>query len=159
LVTTFKIYFPRVDLTETATLPQPQLAPEGGTEAIMRVEDDVDIRELVATVPEGAGYKVLKPDTATAGLELAQDTSVNFDLLLPDIIMRHMSGVELYDHVRRLRSGIKRLYMTVCAGNDLGRRGLLEPDMVVLEKPFDTTSLLTKFERCWTAIFRESGDE
>ena len=35
--TTFKIYFPRVDLTETAILPQPQLAPEGGTEAIMLV--------------------------------------------------------------------------------------------------------------------------
>ena len=142
--TTFKIYFPRVDLTETEILPQPQLAPEGGTEAIMLVEDDVDIRELVATVLQDAGYKVLKPDTATAALELAQNNSVNFDLLLTDIIMPNMSGVELYDQVRRLRSGIKRLYMTGYAGDDLGRRGLLEPDMVVLEKPFDTTALLTK---------------
>ena len=69
---------------------------------------------------------------------------MNFDLLLTYIIMPNMSGVELYDQVRRLRSGIKRLYMTGYAGDDLGRRGLLEPDMVVLEKPFDTTALLTK---------------
>jgi CheY-like chemotaxis protein len=140
--TTFKIYFPRVDLSETPTLPEFETASVGGTEAIMLVEDDVDIRELVATMLEAAGYKVLKPDSATAALELAQTPSANFDLLLTDIIMPHMSGVELYDQVRALRPGIKRLYMTGYAGDDLSRRVLLESDMVVLEKPFDSTALL-----------------
>ena len=56
--------------------------------------------------------------------------------------MPDMNGVELYDRVRASRPGIKRLYMTGYAGDDLSRRGLLEPDMVVLEKPFDSTGLL-----------------
>ncbi len=142
--TTFKIYFPRVDLSETPTTPESQTASEGGTEAVMLVEDDVYMRELVATMLEAAGYKVLKPDSATAALGLAQTTSVNFDLLLTDIIMPQMSGVELYDQVRASRPGIKRLYMTGYAGDDLGRRGLLEPDMAVLEKPFDSTALLAR---------------
>jgi len=140
--TTFKIYFPRVDLSETPTTPESQTASEGGTEAIMLVEDDVEMRELVATMLEAAGYRVLKPDSATAALELAQSTSANFDLLLTEIIMPHMSGVQLYDQGRASRPGIKRLYMTGYAGDDLSRRGLLEPDMVVLEKPFDSTGLL-----------------
>ena len=140
--TTFKIYFPRVDLRETPIVAEFQTASAGGTEAIMLVEDDVDIRELVATMLQAAGYKVLKPDSATAALELAQTPSVNIDLLLTDIIMPHMSGIELYDQVQALRPGIKRLYMTGYAGDDLGRRGLLESDMVVLEKPFDSTALL-----------------
>jgi two-component system cell cycle sensor histidine kinase/response regulator CckA len=140
--TTFKIYFPRVDLSETPTIPESQAVSKGGTEVIMLVEDDVDIRGLVATMLEAAGYKVLKPDSAPAALELAQTTSVNFDLLLTDIIMPRMSGVELYDQVRKWRPGIKRLYMTGYAGDDLGRHRLLESDMVILEKPFDLTALL-----------------
>jgi len=96
-----------------------------------------------------------KPDSATAALELAQTASANFDLLLTDIIMPHMSGVELYDQVRALRPGIKRLYMTGYAGDDLSRRGLLESDMVVLEKPFDSTQCSPAFEQCWIATIRE----
>jgi len=144
LGTTFKICFPRVDSSETPIMPETQAASEGGSEAIMLVEDDVDIRELVATMLEEAGYKVLKPDSAPAALALAQTASANFDLLLTDIIMPDMSGVELYDQVRASRPGLKRLYMTGYGGDDLGRRGLLDPDMVVLEKPFNSTTLLAR---------------
>jgi two-component system, cell cycle sensor histidine kinase and response regulator CckA len=140
--TTFKIYFPRTDLSETSTTPESQTSSAGGTETALLVEDDVDMRELVATLLEAAGYKVLKPDSAIRALELAQTPSANFDLLLTDIIMPHMNGVDLYDRIRALRPGTKRLYMTGYAGDDLGRRGLLEAETTVLEKPFDSTTLL-----------------
>lgn len=140
--TTFKIYFPRTDLSETSTMPESQTSSVGGTETVLLVEDDVDMRELVATLLEAAGYKVLKPDSVTAAIELAQTNSANFDLLLTDIIMPDMNGVELYDRVRASRPGVKRLYMTGYAGQDLGRHGILDSDVVVLEKPFDSTTLL-----------------
>jgi two-component system cell cycle sensor histidine kinase/response regulator CckA len=140
--TTFKIYFPRTDLSETSTMSNPQTSSVGGTETVLVVEDDVEMRELVATLLEAAGYKVLKPDSAITALELAQTTSANFDLLLTDIIMPDMNGVDLYDRIRALRPGTKRLYMTGYAGDDLGRRGLLEAETTVLEKPFDSITLL-----------------
>jgi CheY-like chemotaxis protein len=140
--TTFKIYFPRTDLSETSTMPESQTSSVGGTETVLLVEDDVDMRALVATLLEAAGYKVLKPDSVTAAIELAQTNSANFDLLLTDIIMPDMNGVELYDRVRASRPGVKRLYMTGYAGQDLGRHGILDSDVVVLEKPFDSTTLL-----------------
>jgi DNA-binding response OmpR family regulator len=53
-----------------------------------------------------------------------------------------MSGVELCERVRASRPEIKRLYMTGYAGSELSRRGLLESDAVILEKPFDENDLL-----------------
>jgi PAS domain S-box-containing protein len=141
--TTFKIYFPRTDLSETSTMPESRTSSERGTETVLLVEDDVEMRELVATLLEAAGYKVLKPNSATAAIEVAQTNSENFDLLLTDIIMPHMHGVDLYDRIRALRPGTKRLYMTGYAGDALDRRGLLDSEMIVLEKPFDSTTLLT----------------
>jgi len=143
LGTNFKIYFPRVDLSETPTPPESQTASRRGTETILLVEDDRDIREVVSMMLEASGYKVIRAENTTAAVEVARTTPASIDLLLTDIIMPGMSGVELYDQVRVLRPGVKRLYMTGYAGSELGRRGLLESDAVVLQKPFDPNALFT----------------
>jgi DNA-binding response OmpR family regulator len=92
---------------------------------------------------EASGYKVIKAENTTAAVEVARTTPESIDLLLTDIVMPGISGVELYDQVRVLRHGIKRLYMTGYAGSELGRRGLLESDAVVLQKPFNPNALPT----------------
>ena len=143
LGTTFKIYFPKVDLSETPTVPESQPASQRGTETILLVEDDLDIREVASTMLQAAGYKVIPVENATAAVEVVRTTSERIDLLLTDIIMSGMSGVELYDRVRALRPGIKGLYMTGYAGNELSRRGLLKSDVPVVQKPFDSRTLLT----------------
>ena len=109
--TTFKIYLPRVDLKEALTAAVVKTAPKG-SETILLVEDDVDIRELVSAMLKAAGYKVLKADSPLAALEAARTSTANIDLLLADIIMPEMSGVELCERVRVSRPEIKRLYMT-----------------------------------------------
>lgn len=140
--TTFKIYFPRVDLKEALTAAVVKTAAKGGNETILLVEDDVDIRELVAAMLKAAGYKVVKANSPLAALEAARTSTANIDLLLADIIMPEMSGVELCERVRVSRPEIKRLYMTGYPGAELSSRGLLESDAVILEKPFDEDDLL-----------------
>lgn len=140
--TTFKIYFPRVDLKEALTAAVVKTAAKGGSETILLVEDDVDIRELVAAMLKAAGYKVVKANSPLAALEAARTSTANIDLLLADIIMPEMSGVELCERVRVSRPEIKRLYMTGYPGAELSSRGLLESDAVILEKPFDEDDLL-----------------
>jgi two-component system cell cycle sensor histidine kinase/response regulator CckA len=140
--TTFKIYLPRVDLKETLAASVPKTASKGGSETILLVEDDVDIRELVAAMLQAAGYKVLKAESTPAALEVAGNSTANIDLVLTDIIMPEMSGVQLRERVRASRPEIKWLYMTGYAGSELGRRGLLESDAVILEKPFGENELL-----------------
>ena len=140
--TTFKIYLPRVDSKEALTAPVPKDAPKGGSETILLVEDDVDIRELVTDMLKAGGYEVLQAESTLAALEVARTGSATIDLLLADIILPEMSGVELCERVRASRPEIKRLYMTGYAGSELSRRGLLESDAVILEKPFDENDLL-----------------
>ncbi len=142
LDTTFKVYFPRVDLSETPVAPEPQTALRGGTETILLVEDDLQMREIVSTMLEVAGYTVLKPENSTAALEVAQNSDQNIDLLLTDIVMPNMSGIELGDRVRSSRPRIRLLYMTGYAGGELARRGLLESSAAAIEKPFNSNALL-----------------
>ena len=117
--TTFKLYFPRVGLSETPAEFESQTASPGGRETILLVEDDLQMREMVCSMLEVAGYTILKPETSTAALELAQNIDQTIDLILTDIVMPHMSGVELCDRVRVSRPRIKLLYMTGYAGGDL----------------------------------------
>ena len=142
LGTTFKIYFPRVDVAEAPTVPEPASMPKGGTETIMLVEDDVALREIVSAMLEAVGYEVLKPENAIAALELAGTSSATFQLLLTDVIMPQMNGIELHDRMRTSRPGIKCLYLTGYAGSELTRRGLMKSDAIVLEKPFSSSALL-----------------
>jgi len=103
---------------------------------------NLDIREVASTMLQAAGYKVLPVENTTAAVEVVRTTSERIDLLLTDIMMSGMSGVELYDRVRALRLGIKGLYMTGYAGDELSRRGLLKSDVPVVQKPFDSHTLL-----------------
>ncbi len=77
-----------------------------------------------------------------AALEAARTSTANIDLLLADIIMPEMSGVELCERVRVSRPEIKRLYMTGYPGAELSSRGQSESDAVILKKPFDENDLL-----------------
>ena len=142
LGTTFKIYFPRVELSETPSVPESRSASQHGTETILLVEDDLDIREVASTILTAAGYNVITVENTTAAVEVARTASQRIELLLTDIIMPGMSGVELRNRVRALRPGIKALYMTGYAGQELNRRGLLKSEALVLQKPFDSYTLL-----------------
>jgi len=75
-------------------------------------------------------------------LEATRTSTASIALLLTDIIMPEMSGVELCERVRASRPEIKWLYMTGYPGSELGRRGLLESDAAILKKPFDENDLL-----------------
>jgi two-component system, cell cycle sensor histidine kinase and response regulator CckA len=154
LGTTFKIYFPKVDLSETLTVAETQRASQHGTETILLVEDDLDIREVASTILTAAGYKVIQAENTTAAVELARSTSQRIDLLLTDIIMPGMSGVELRDRVCALRPDIKALYMTGYAGQELSRRGLLKSNAPVVQKPFDSYTLLANVR---TVLDRENS--
>ncbi|HET7109154.1 MAG TPA: PAS domain S-box protein [Candidatus Acidoferrum sp.] len=142
--TTFKIYLPRVDRKEALPQPAPLADFTGGNETILLVEDDTDIRDLVAAMLKAGGYNVLVAESPSAALHAAHNSSANIALLLTDIIMPEMSGVELCQRIRAARPAVRQLYMTGYPGSELARRGLLESDAEILEKPFEEHDLLAR---------------
>jgi len=143
--TVFKIYFPRVEEKESITVEtEAEAASEGGSETILVVEDEDALRSAAVMLLQSDGYNVLKADGAATAVTLAQNYPGKIDLVLTDVIMPSMSGVELGEQLKKLRPGIRVLYMSGYAGDQLGAYGQFASDAGLLEKPFTRKSLLKK---------------
>ena len=142
--TTFKIYFPRVGESEGASEPQREVEGRGGSETILLVEDEAALLEVTATILAKAGYKVLKAENASVALSLAQTSDEEIHLVVTDLIMPNMSGVELCNRLRELRPAIKMLYVSGYVGDQLSHYLQLAPEITFLEKPFTKQSLLAR---------------
>jgi CheY-like chemotaxis protein len=143
--TTFKIYFPRIpEITAASTDSTVQQERRGGTETILLVEDDFSLRNLTLGILMSAGYKVLEAQSPETALQTIKDSNAPIHLLLTDVIMPNMNGVELWQQAKDLKPGMKVMFISGYAGDILARQIALVPNLVLLEKPFSRGSLLTK---------------
>ena len=146
LGTTFKVYLPRVPAAAAAQ-PQPEeektaAPPEPCT--ILVVEDEDSIRQLVGQVLAMYGYEVLSAEAAKPALALAKQCRKTITLLLTDIVMPQMNGVQLYEQLLKKRPDLKVVYMSGYTENVNIRQGRLQKGAVFLQKPFTVKKLLEK---------------
>ena len=142
--TTFEIYLPCASLTGEHRAEQaPERGGESrGSETILLVEDEADVRELTREILEMAGYTVLEAARGEEALRLCRDSAGPIELLLTDVVMPQMSGPELARQVLRLRPGTRVVYMSGYTDDALGHHGVLDPDIILLPKPFTPESLM-----------------
>jgi two-component system cell cycle sensor histidine kinase/response regulator CckA len=141
--TSFKVYLPITevegDLAAEAPLPAP-----GGAEAILLVEDDPALRELLVRTLTRNGYRLTEAATGLAALELIRDTRVPIDLLLTDAVLPGMSGPAVAREAAMLRPGIRVLFVSGYTDDAMLRLGLLNENQAFLQKPFGAAALLRK---------------
>ena len=143
--TTFKIYFHQFEPdTEKKETSAPAAESQGGSETILVVEDDASLRKLTTSVLGSMGYKVLEAPDAESALTLASDPNQPIDLLLTDVLMPKMSGVELSIELQKMRSELKVLLMSGYAGNLVAKDRSIDQEMELIEKPFTRHGLLAK---------------
>jgi PAS domain S-box-containing protein len=146
--TTFKIYLPRV--TETAespaliAAPAESVATEPGTESILLVEDEANLRYLARQYLEKQGYRVLEAADGAVAVQIAVAHEGTIHLLLTDVIMPGMNGRELEQRISEIRPNVKVLYMSGYAENVIGRDGTLDEGVRLLQKPFTLRDLNSK---------------
>jgi two-component system cell cycle sensor histidine kinase/response regulator CckA len=142
--TTFKIYLPRVDaeLDARTTLKAP--ATLRGTETILLVEDEEQVRKVAANVLTQYGYQVLVAgDPVSARLQCERHPSP-IALLLSDVVMPQMSGPELARQLAPLRPDMRVLFMSGYTDDSIVRHGVLESNAAFLQKPFTPVALVRK---------------
>ncbi len=120
-----------------------------GTETIMVVDDEAALREVTRRLLRDNGYNILTCADGFEAVALCEDDSVQFDLLLTDVIMPGMDGGEVARRVRALRPGVRILFMSGYAQPVLG--STLNKDIFLLEKPYTLHSLLEKVRRALDA--------
>jgi PAS domain S-box-containing protein len=143
--TTFKVYLPLVDELPESRQGQPRSnASSRGTETILLVEDDREVRELAHSILIGCGYSVLEADGPLAGTSLCEQYAGTIHLLLTDVVMPAMSGREFAMRIVARRPGIKVLYMSGYTNNAIVHHGVLDTGLFFLPKPFTPALLAGK---------------
>jgi CheY-like chemotaxis protein len=139
--TTFKIYLPRVETRPSPRAPIEDPQPRGGHEVILLVEDEASLRRVASRVLRLHGYTVLEAGSGGEALEVFESQSGRIDLLLTDMIMPRMSGRQLADWLRGLRSDLKVLLVSGYTNDEIWSGGVLDDLTAFLPKPFDPDSL------------------
>jgi PAS domain S-box-containing protein len=147
--TTFKIYLPRVPSVEEP-LVQPAVSRsqfqrvEPGTETILIVEDEANLRYLARQYLEKQGYKVIEAADGAVAMQIAVAHEGVIHLLLTDVIMPGMNGRELAQRISEIRPNVKVLYMSGYTENVIGQDGTLDAGVRLLQKPFNLRDLKSK---------------
>ncbi|MCD6360564.1 MAG: response regulator, partial [Armatimonadetes bacterium] len=141
--TTFKIYLPRVTEEVSEVLDDKTgQAPAGGNETILVVEDEELVRDLVVSLVSGAGYEVLVARNGDEALKICEEREGAIDLMLTDVIMPGMDGAELAAEMSRRCPRMKVIYLSGYTANTIADRGVLEPGVHLIQKPFDADELI-----------------
>jgi len=143
--TTFKIYFPRVDQpVEDATTDRRPASVLRGTETILLVEDDPQLRQLSASVLTHCGYRVLTASSPEEGLSICQANHNDIRLLVTDVVMPRMNGRQLAEQLLAFCPNLKVLYISGYTDNAIVHYGVLDPGLSFLAKPFTLAGLIAK---------------
>jgi len=141
--TTFNVYLPRVDGDLSGAIV---LAPSGalrGTETVLLVEDERQVRTIADNILRRHGYNVLVAQNAGDALLICERETGPIHLLLTDVVMPHLSGPELAARLGRLRPDMKVLFMSGYTDDSALRHGALEGSVGFLQKPI-TPALLAR---------------
>jgi PAS domain S-box-containing protein len=143
--TTFDIFFPCVDdEQEKQQWADRDVIDHSGTETILVVEDDANLRELVKTILVPNGYNVLSAADGSAALEICRTCPGQIHLLLTDVVMPQMSGITVRDRVVELLPDIKVLFMSGYIEESPSDKKLLKTGDALIQKPFNPDSLSKK---------------
>ena len=142
--TTFKVYLPRVDAELDVVGPHPAPATLRGTETILLVEDEDQVRTIVQSILRRQGYRVMAAADGGEALLLCEGHPEAIDLLLTDVVMPHMSGPELARRLVAARPAMKVVCMSGYTDDTVVRHGVLEAGVAFLQKPITPTSLARK---------------
>jgi two-component system, cell cycle sensor histidine kinase and response regulator CckA len=141
--TTFKVYLPRVD--DEVDVPRPPATPTSrrGTETVLLVEDEEQVRAIASNILRRQGYQVIPAQNASEALLICERHPGRIDLLLTDVVMPQMSGPDLAKRLAATRPEMRVLCMSGYTDDSIVRHGVLERGVAFVQKPI-TPALLTQ---------------
>jgi two-component system, cell cycle sensor histidine kinase and response regulator CckA len=143
--TTLKIYLPRIDQpSETSETEERPKSVRRGTETILLVEDDSQLRQLSSSVLAHCGYKVLVASSAEEGIETFKANYRDIRLLITDVVMPRMNGRQLAERITQISDEVRVLYISGYTNNAIVHYGVLDSGLWFLPKPYTLSGLVAK---------------
>ena len=142
--TTVIVLLPITDQSPPPNERPPAEGETGGNELVLLVEDEPALLEVTRRILTRNGYQVITAGNGHEAIRAAMSRQGLIDLLLTDVIMPGMQGMEVARQVRALQRDVAVLYMSGYTEGLLSAQGVLEPGINLIEKPFNEKTLLRK---------------
>jgi PAS domain S-box-containing protein len=142
--TKFSIYLPIVKEKEVMPTIKESTPPPGGIETILLAEDDLAVSDFHKTLLEAAGYTVIAVVDGEEALHRFEENEKDIDLLILDVIMPKMNGKEAYDLIRKLKPGVKAMFLSGYPADSLKDVEIVRERECFLAKPVDPNDFLMK---------------
>ena len=143
--TTMKVFFPVASEPLSGTMTSiGDLTMPKGTETLMLVEDEDAVRELACRILHACGYKVLAARHGVEAIQVARSHDGPIALVMTDVVMPLMGGVQLTNSMKALRPDMKTLFLSGYTDDAIVRQGITDNTVAFLQKPFSPTSLARK---------------
>jgi CheY-like chemotaxis protein len=142
--TTVTIYLPQAATGGVEPATAPPVRTHGAGETILLVEDEPTVRGFAREILKINGYQVLEAAKGEEALRLCGQCEVPIHLLLTDVVMPGMSGRQLADRARAVRSDMKVLFMSGYTDDEVLRHGVSSAGTGFLQKPFAPDVLARK---------------
>ena len=117
----------------------------------MLVEDEEALLELNERMLQTLGYGVLAASTPADAIRLAAEHPNQIDVLLTDVVMPEMNGLELARELKPFGSNIRQVFMSGYTANVIVHHGVLDPGVHFLQKPFSKRELAGKMREVLAA--------
>jgi two-component system, cell cycle sensor histidine kinase and response regulator CckA len=141
----FKIYLPRLGAEGVPMdVRKPHAADQRGSETLLLVEDQDELRQLAKSVLDEQGYRVLEAADGEQALEVGRKFSGAIDLLVTDIVLPGINGKQLAEQFGTSRRDMKVLYMSGYSDDVIAHSGVLYRGVAYMQKPFTPVELAEK---------------
>ena len=144
---TFRVLLPRDDGEVEDARPKtatPTHTPATRADTVLIVEDEEIVRELVCQVLTARGYDVLCASHGAEALALSDAHPGKIALLITDVVMPQMGGLELSRLIAERRPDTRVLFVSGYSESDMNEQGILTPEADFMEKPFTPQALTRK---------------
>ena len=151
--TTFSIYLPVASSTAVAEGDaETQIRRRGGSETILVVEDERDLRDLVSRVLRNDGYRVFEAVDGQSAFKLWQQYRDQIHMVFTDVIMPGgMNGRELAEKIWKEKPGLKVIFTSGYSADVVGKDFVLQKGLNYLQKPYQPQRLATAVRDCLDA--------
>ncbi len=141
---TFKIYLPVVNFKAEEIAAENLPSPVGGTETILLAEDEDGVREIVRTICNRAGYKVIEAIDGDDAIRKFKENKDGIQLFVSDVMMPGKNGKEAYDEIRTIRPDMKAVFMSGYAEDVISNKTVLDEKLHFIPKPILPSEFLRK---------------
>jgi PAS domain S-box-containing protein len=137
--TTFTVLLPDLSAVAAETASEHAAAamvpPDRGSETVLVLEDDAQVRRIIVSMLEARGYRVLASSDERQALAAAESVP-HIDVLVSDVVLPELSGPEVAERVRSAHPAIGVLFVSGYTADAVALRGVAEPGASFLQKPF-----------------------